>query len=183
MDEKSKAQRQRENKRIGQALKSASADGHFGMLAGVVWFWVEARVFGVGVCFCDNDRPDWLCCHSRSLSSTQPPVHSNQSCPCPTVWPPQAGWRMTRRWQKWKREGGENARLGWDGIENSKSFPAWSDGEQSCVWIRSDRSASPHQCVGWLSTNVLHCPLSFVMWLVSHSFVSQCFHHFTNSVY
>lgn len=66
-------------------------------------------------------------------------------------------------------------------IARAESFG--SEGERSCMWICSDRSASPHQCTGWLSTNVLHCPPSFAMWLVSHCLVPRCFHHVTNWLY
>lgn len=90
---------------------------------------VTACAFGAGVCFCDNDRPDWLSRHSRSLRSTQPPVHSYQCCLCPSVWPPQAGRSVTRGWQKPKRERerGGTERVWWAGIGNSKSK------ELSCV--------------------------------------------------
>lgn len=120
-------------------------------------------------------------------------AHSHLSTPISAACVPLSGlhkqdgaWREDDKKRKRERERvGEQQDC--DGMEQkiarAKSFTVWSETEWSCVWICSDRSVPLHQCVGWLSTNVLHCPPSFSAWLVSHSLVSQCFHHFNIWVY
>lgn len=151
------------NERNSMTGGNASGAGLEWMRIGAFWsFW-------------NNNRRERL--HFCSFCSMQPPVHSHQHRLCPSVRPPQPD-RAWRHDDKRPLVRVAQFVMGWKTIW-AKSFYCVIGAR---VWICSDSPASPCQCEGWRSANVLHCHPAFSVLLVSHSAVTQHFHHFTIGV-